>query len=594
MSELVGVIFILALAVILITMWQVQVVPDQNRGVEIEHHNQVQGEMLEVRNSILNTIRGEGRYAEVQLGTTYSQRILGVNPPAPTGTLQTTELQPFEISDTNGVREVCPGTEETRFVEYTPSYSEYQDAPITRYEHTFLYHAYAETALTASNQELIVDDTITIAPIRNEFSKTGREKVSFEPHRGLSRPTDLEDPVLVLPTKLDNETWNELLEDELDEGESVSVDEEQGNVTIDLEGSYTVRCTQVGIDDSPPSGSATDSDDGINPAGAGDVRLLGTSTQGSEVTLHLENIADDTNLTEARINFYETTSQTPEYADIYGEEYAGRLYVRGDYEVFEPEVQLAGEDRTDVVLDFDRNPSSNDWFVLSLILETGEESLYFVSTDDEVVEDDHFNVQIEETNSPIEEGEELTVDVNIYNSGDADGEQEITLEIDGNGMDSEQVDSELVQLGGDAETDITLTWQTGEGDARDYTATVNSNDDEDIEGITVTDAESDIVPPSIDVFDTDTPHPPGSTGTGIDVEWEVSAGSADLDAVEIEIFDNEGNFVDGETVDDINDQEGEGSNRFVGLEDGEEYEVVLTVTDVDGETTSQSRDEIAG
>ena len=86
-----------------------------------------------------------------------------------------------------------------------------------------------------------------------------------------------------------------------------------------------------------------------------------------------------------------------------------------------------------------------------------------------------FDVTITNTNSPVQEGDILTVDYSADNTGDAQDMQDIRLEID---SVQEDVDPGVMLAGG-ASTTGTLEWDTtGEPEA-EYTATVLSDDDSD-------------------------------------------------------------------------------------------------------------------
>ncbi|WP_424016636.1 CARDB domain-containing protein [Halorientalis pallida] len=73
------------------------------------------------------------------------------------------------------------------------------------------------------------------------------------------------------------------------------------------------------------------------------------------------------------------------------------------------------------------------------------------------------------TNSPVTEGETLTVDATIENVGTGDGFQTVTLTVDGQVEDSTQF-----TLSGGESTDVTFEWQTTAGDAGDRTVSVNT------------------------------------------------------------------------------------------------------------------------
>jgi len=93
-----------------------------------------------------------------------------------------------------------------------------------------------------------------------------------------------------------------------------------------------------------------------------------------------------------------------------------------------------------------------------------------------------FDVTIDSTNSPVTGGDTLTVNYSVENTGNADGTQTITLEID-----STQEDSESQTLTFKTATSSTLQWATQSGDAGTFTATVASDDDSDSTTVAVGD-----------------------------------------------------------------------------------------------------------
>lgn len=85
-----------------------------------------------------------------------------------------------------------------------------------------------------------------------------------------------------------------------------------------------------------------------------------------------------------------------------------------------------------------------------------------------------FDVTIIDTTSPVEEGEPLTVQAQIHNSGEESDEQTITLDVDGGvGL----VDDQLISLGSGSTETIELTWSTETGDGGVYNLEVASDDD---------------------------------------------------------------------------------------------------------------------
>lgn len=105
----------------------------------------------------------------------------------------------------------------------------------------------------------------------------------------------------------------------------------------------------------------------------------------------------------------------------------------------------------------------------------------------EVLEEGTFVVDIEETNSPIEEGETLDVVTTVENTGDTEETQFVDLEVD----DISDSDSRELTLDGGAPTTITLSMSTTESDEGTHTAIVESNDTSDETAITVASAADD-------------------------------------------------------------------------------------------------------
>lgn len=93
-----------------------------------------------------------------------------------------------------------------------------------------------------------------------------------------------------------------------------------------------------------------------------------------------------------------------------------------------------------------------------------------------------FEVSITSTNSPVVRGESLEVTANVHNTGNTEGTQLITLDVDGI---REQVELTLA-AGEDA--DVILTWNTGPGDhaGSPYFAIVSSDSDSDTTEVEVT------------------------------------------------------------------------------------------------------------
>jgi hypothetical protein len=121
--------------------------------------------------------------------------------------------------------------------------------------------------------------------------------------------------------------------------------------------------------------------------------------------------------------------------------------------------------------------------------DTGSHTATVASADDsdsatiDVVAAGDYDVTITSTNSPVTEGSSLDVDVDVTNNGESDDAQDVTLSVDG-----AQRDSQTVFLDSGETKSITLSWATESGDAGDYTATVESQDDTATASVTVNSA----------------------------------------------------------------------------------------------------------
>ncbi len=148
----------------------------------------------------------------------------------------------------------------------------------------------------------------------------------------------------------------------------------------------------------------------------------------------------------------------------------------------------------------------------------------------------NFQVDINETNEPVTEGDTLEVEVIVENTGDDATSKEITLNTTLDGNTTER-DSRTVALDGGASVTRTLEWDTEDGDAGRYTINVSSEDDSDrdLARVTATSAFD------VDVDETNEPVREGETLT-VDATVENTDDADDSQLVEL--------TVDGRTFDD--------------------------------------------
>ena len=293
-STLVGFILLFGILVIAFSSYQAVVVPNQNAEVEFNHNQDVQTDMQELRNSLVDVrsverieegeyeIVSEHRPARVRLGTQYPARLIALNPPAPTGTLETEKpgenvrLERAEVvdpsayyDDPEGVIEDFGQTGfETRFLTYSPGYNEYRNAPETVFEHSLLYNEFRneDERLELQDQQLITDRSeggsrLNIILFSGDISRASAQSITVDPETvdGPTAPIRItgeggEDITLTLPTNAPD-----LWEERLEEQPNVDIETPGNTVEITLDGDEThqLRLTRVAIDGGTGSNTFT-------------------------------------------------------------------------------------------------------------------------------------------------------------------------------------------------------------------------------------------------------------------------------------------------------------------------------------------------
>lgn len=192
-----------------------------------------------------------------------------------------------------------------------------------------------------------------------------------------------------------------------------------------------------------------------------------------------------------------------------------------------------------------------------------------------------FSVEITGTNGPVVEGETLEVTVEVENTGHESDRQTLSLEIDG-----QEVDSVEETLDSGETTTVTLGWNTAAGDAGSYDASVESEDDSDQAGVTVIESAHF----SVDITDTDEPVVQGET-LEVTADIENTGDETATQTVTLEI--------DGQEEDAVEQSLDGGETNTVmltwdtGEEDADSYQVVVASEDTSDETSVTIHD-VAG
>ncbi|MDL0134236.1 Ig-like domain-containing protein [Halobacterium salinarum] len=269
----VGAVLLFATIIIALAVYQATVVPAQNADVEYKHSQQVQDDLVQLRNSVLGTASaGDARPVSVTLGTTYPSRVFSINPPSPAGRLATETyadgtIRVSNVAATNAeTRDYLNGTwtATTKYISYTPGYNEFQTAPTTRYTATLLADYYADegSSVLQTDQVLVRGDTITLVSVAGSLdtAQAGAVAVSpaavSAPHKRVQvEPKDAGQPVTVsVPTTVSAATLRS--QTGLGGRSGVSVVDagpNRVNITLETGGPYTLQTARVGVGETPPS-----------------------------------------------------------------------------------------------------------------------------------------------------------------------------------------------------------------------------------------------------------------------------------------------------------------------------------------------------
>jgi len=216
-APVVGFILMIGILVLLLAVYQAQVVPQQNAAAELEHHEDTRNELRSLHNAIAAVGADQSpRFQSITLGTAYESRTLGVNPTPPAGTIRTEQHNISIVNGNNSQTNIS-----TQFIEYQPGYNELSVGS-TWYENSVLYLDERERGNELSvveDQNLVEDGNVTIVAVQNEFQETGTGRVTLAlyPQNGLdnvSLPEEDGNYTVEVPTRInETEYWDEALVD---------------------------------------------------------------------------------------------------------------------------------------------------------------------------------------------------------------------------------------------------------------------------------------------------------------------------------------------------------------------------------------------
>jgi len=282
-SEVVGFILIFGMLVTAFTVYQGIVVPDQNRQVEFQHNQEVQGQMQDLRNAIIRTAAtGSGEAVSLRLGANYPRRTIAMNLGVSSGQLSTrdiggsgvtidnvraldSETRDYIDSDANGPL----GPYSSKAIQYSPHYTFYTGAPETRIENTIAYNQFDTANLSLTDQVFVNDRRITLLVLNGSLSQArqGTVSVSTEAISTSSKRIGIENTTgervnVTIPTTLPVAKWEDILADEMGtNGYVVAVSDVPGSsavrITLEQGETYELSIAKVGVGESTTEEEAT-------------------------------------------------------------------------------------------------------------------------------------------------------------------------------------------------------------------------------------------------------------------------------------------------------------------------------------------------
>lgn len=287
-SEVVGFILLFGFIIILMSVWQAQVVPAENSKTEFKHYTGGQGEMSELRSDYIDAAEtGTKRSVTIKLGTTFPTRILFINRPPPQGQIHT-EMPSNGTITASGfdVSRVCglDSPVKTRSITFNTDYNHFSDSETPPYifENTVVYTQTPDgKVFFESDQALVQGSTLNLYPLTSNTSHSGVEGKSIDFTGAETGEIEVSGPISVtLPTALSDEQWEELLMGEPNFGSAQQVDSQRVKIILS-DASWNVRCPAVGAEQTPDVTDPPQIDSGGNGStgvGEGSVTDYGESS----------------------------------------------------------------------------------------------------------------------------------------------------------------------------------------------------------------------------------------------------------------------------------------------------------------------------
>ena len=245
----IGFILIFGLLVLSLSLYQANVVPDQNKNAEITHSNDLEFEFSSLESDIFNTgMTGTPTTKTYPMSMKYPNRFITINPLPPSATLSTSSTNNIIISNSSVEHEVP-----TRYLKHDVDYRLYDNPPVYTYETGFTYRNFDEAQTAISNTQFVLNDGFAIVALQGEYNETSYTNIRIPIEQTDSLVEyKITDPEITVPTKLTEENWNDFVDNR--NNLEVEYNEEEKTATLSREGTMPLFLTSASIGASTDGG----------------------------------------------------------------------------------------------------------------------------------------------------------------------------------------------------------------------------------------------------------------------------------------------------------------------------------------------------
>lgn len=264
-SVQVGAVLLFAILIVAFSIHQAYVIPSQNERIEFNHATQTEGELQEIRNSIISAGENGNRVpASVQLGTSYPARLVAAQPRQSSGSLRVSNIgeasNTFSLQDgppSATIAEICGlSTVNTSTVTYEPNYNYLDSVGSVTTESTVTYTTGEFEGRSVQTDQLLVSGTtVHIYPLVGEYDRSsgGREPIIFQGNKTGEKSYN-GDFSLTVPTKLSANEWKDILrsgENRASHVDEVTPASGQAVTIVFDTADYDIKCSPVGVGKDP-------------------------------------------------------------------------------------------------------------------------------------------------------------------------------------------------------------------------------------------------------------------------------------------------------------------------------------------------------